>query len=49
MLVLFVSVYKKIGFPTGTVFAFVFFEVNKMNSRKFDIVYICLCSHESSV
>ena len=32
-----------------TVFAFVFFEVKKMKLRKFEIIYICLRSHQNSV
>ena len=49
-MVLFVSVEKKkIGFQARELFSHLFFfEVKKMKSRKFEIIYMCLCSHQSS-
>ena len=49
-MVLLVNVLRKDWFyNTGTIFTFVFFEVKKMKSRKFEIICICLCSLQSSV
>ena len=40
---------KRLDFQTGTVIAFVFFRSKENESRKFEIIYVCLCSHQSSV